>query len=63
MDETNWGRAPAPERLRVRLRKMVAKNLGLVYYGLTQASDRRSVLFGPILSLDDLDSIGEDFRP
>lgn len=63
MDEANWGRAPSPELLTTRLRKMVAKNLGLVYYGLRQTSDRRSVLFGPILSLDDLDSIGEDFRP
>jgi predicted Zn-dependent protease len=63
MDEANWGRPSAPERLRARLRKMVAKNLGLVYYGLRQTSDRRSVLFGPILSLEDLDSIGEDFRP
>jgi hypothetical protein len=40
---------------------MVAKNLGLMYYGLKQTSDRRSVLFGPILGLDDLDAIGEDF--
>jgi hypothetical protein len=30
---------------------------------LPPASDRRSVLFGPILGLDDLDAIGEDFRP
>ncbi len=63
MDEANWGRPPAPDRLRVRLRKMVAKNLGLMYYGLAQTPDRRSVLFGPILGLDDLDAIGEDFQP
>lgn len=63
MDETNWGMPSAPDRLRARLRKMVAKNLGLVYYGLRETSDRRSVLFGPILGLDDLDSIGEDLQP
>jgi predicted Zn-dependent protease len=63
MDESNWGLPVAPDRLRARLRKMVAKNLGVMYYGLTQTSDRRSVLFGPILGLDDLDAIGEDFRP
>ena len=61
MDESNWGMPAAPDRLRARLRKMVAKNLGLMYYGLKQTSDRRSVLFGPILGLDDLDAIGEDF--
>ena len=63
MDERNWGLPPAPDRLRARLRKIVAKNLGLMYYGLEQTSDRRSVLFGPILGLDDLDAIGEDFQP
>ncbi len=40
---------------------MITKNIGIMYYGLEQSSDRKSVLFGPILSLDDLDSIGEDF--
>jgi predicted Zn-dependent protease len=63
MDETNWGRAVAPALLRTRLRKMVLNNLGLVYHGLAQTSDRRSVLFGPILSLEDLDPLGEAFRP
>ena len=63
MDESNWGLPAAPDRLRARLRKMVGKSLGLMYYGLTQTSDRRSVLFGPILGVDDLDAIGEDFQP
>ena len=63
MDDTNWGLPAAPDRLRTRLRKMVTKNLGLMYYGLSPSSDRRSVLFGPILGLDDLDGIGDDFRP
>ena len=61
MDDAAWGGAPDPQRLEVRLRKMVTKNLGMLYFGLDQSSDRRSVMFGPILGLGDLDSIGEDF--
>ena len=36
-------------------------NLGIMVYDLPQSRDRRSVLYGPILSLADLDAIGEDF--
>jgi predicted Zn-dependent protease len=61
MDDAAWGGRPDPQRLEVRLRKMVTKNLGILYFGLDQTSDRRSVMFGPILGLGDLDSIGEDF--
>ena len=61
MDDAAWGKAPDPQRLEIRLRKMVTKNLGILYFGLDQSSDRRSVMFGPILGLGDLDSIGEDF--
>ena len=61
MDPTNWGEPPNPDRLRTRLRKMVSKNLGIMYYGLPESSSRSSVLYGPILGLDDLDSIGETF--
>ena len=44
-----------------RIRKIITKNIGMLYFGLPQSTDRKSVLFGPILGLDDLDSIGEDF--
>jgi hypothetical protein len=43
------------------MRKMVTKQAGLISFGLAPSSDRRSVLFTPILGVDDLDSIGEDF--
>src|SRR5262249_29413400 len=33
MDPRNWGEPDDPEQLRTRLRKMVSKNLGLMYYG------------------------------
>lgn len=61
MDPVFFGEPADDELLHMRLRKMISKNLGIMYYGLPQSKDRTSVLFGPILGLDDLDSIGEDF--
>ncbi len=61
MDPVNFGYLPEDEVLQARLRKMVSKNIGILYYKLPQKSDRKSVMFGPILGIDDLDSIGEDF--
>ena len=60
-DEAAWGGASHAERIETRLRKMVTKNLGVLYFGLNQSSDRRSVMYRPILGVGDLDSIGEDF--
>ncbi len=61
MDEQNFGHGRNDEVLKTRLRKMITKNLGIMYYGLEQSKDRRSVMFGPILGVDDLDSVGEEF--
>ena len=44
-----------------RLRKMVTKNLGILYFGLGVSDDPRSVLFKDILGPDDLDYMSEDF--
>jgi len=38
--------------------KLINKGLGSGYYGYKVSSNRQSVMFGPIMSLDDLDSIG-----
>ena len=40
---------------------MVTKYIGVMYYGLTESSDPRSVLYGNILGVSDLDNMGEDF--
>jgi hypothetical protein len=40
---------------------MVKKRIGIMIFHLPQSDDRRSVMYGPVLGLDDLDSIGEDF--
>jgi len=61
MDPVFFGGPADDDLLHIRLRKMISKNLGIMYFGLPQSKDRRSVLYGPILGLDDLDSIGEDF--
>ena len=61
MDPVSFGYLPDEELLQTRLRKMLSKNIGIMYYKLPQKSDRRSVMFGPILGIDDLDSMGEDF--
>lgn len=57
MDPINYGEPPDPELLLERFRKMVSKQIGILHFGLPQSGDRRSVMYGPILSLNDLDSI------
>jgi predicted Zn-dependent protease len=44
-----------------RLRKMVTKNIGILYYGLAVSDDPRSVLYRDILGPQDLDYASEDF--
>lgn len=61
MDPITFGEMPDAELLHRRVRKMISKNIGIMYYQLPQSANRNSVLYGPILDLDDLDTIGEDF--
>ena len=49
------------ERQHQRLRKMVTKNIGILYYGLGVSDDPRSVLYRNILGPQDLDYASEDF--
>jgi predicted Zn-dependent protease len=44
-----------------RLRKVVTKDLGILYYGLTASDDPRSVLYRNIGGPQDLDYTSEDF--
>jgi predicted Zn-dependent protease len=44
-----------------RLRKIITKDLGILYYGLMPSTDPRSVLYQGILGPDDLDGVSEDF--
>ena len=61
MDPKNFGLPADGELLHQRLRKMITKNLGILYFGLSQTSDPRSVMYNGILGLEELDAIGEDF--
>jgi predicted Zn-dependent protease len=45
----------------VRLRKMVTRDIGLMYYGLPISDNPRSVLFRDLDGVGDLDSLSEDF--
>ena len=63
MDPANLGAVPHEILLRSRLRKMVTKNIGIMYFGLPASDNPRSALFRNILSVDDLDRMTEDFNP
>ena len=63
LDPVTLGEPPDAERLRSRLRKMVAKNIGIMYYGLPLSHDPRSVLYGQIGGVDELDRMTEYFEP
>jgi predicted Zn-dependent protease len=44
-----------------RLRKIVTKDIGILYYGLPQSPNSNSVLYSQIMGIDELDQVGEDF--
>lgn len=60
MDPTLYGEPPNAPLLEERFRKMVTKNIGHVYYHKRPSRDRRNIMYGKILGLDDLDRIRED---
>ena len=63
MDPVAFGAPPNEEVLRSRLRKMVMKNVGVLYYDLPLSSDPRSAMYRNILGIDDLDRMTEQFAP
>jgi hypothetical protein len=44
-----------------RLRKIVTKDIGILYYGLPQSQSPKSVLYSQIMGIEELDAVGEDF--
>lgn len=53
---------PAGDQLvRSRLYKMTKRAIGEQYFGMKRSTDRRDVMYAPLLSLDDLDTVGRDF--
>lgn len=58
----NWSTSlVSAEKLDSRLRKMVTKNIGILYYGLRPSDDPRSVLYQNVGGIRELDNMGEDF--
>ncbi|HEX6730977.1 MAG TPA: hypothetical protein VF074_13225 [Pyrinomonadaceae bacterium] len=54
---------PASQKLILtRLRKMVTKNVGILYYHLPQNDNPRSVLYRNVGGIRELDFMGEDFE-
>ena len=49
------------ERLKNRLKKMVTKNIGLLYYRLPASDHPVSVLYNNVNGISDLDRMGEEF--
>jgi predicted Zn-dependent protease len=43
------------------LRKMVTKDIGILYYGMSINGNPKSVLYGGILGIQELDQVTEDF--
>ena len=57
-----WSADPAnPDLLRKRARKAATRVVGFLYYGYREMPDKRSVMFGPVLSIDDLDRLRDDY--
>ncbi len=61
MNPVNLGAPSDNDLLDRRMRKMVLKNIGLLYYQLPPNHDPKSVLYNNILGVEDLDKMGEDF--
>ncbi|WP_136513920.1 zinc metalloprotease [Geomonas edaphica] len=61
LNDASYGKPDTPENTRLRLYKMVKKAIGLQYYGYWRSTDLKSVMYSPIMSLDDLDAVGTSF--
>lgn len=62
MRDSFYGAPIVPFRTKARMHKMAKKAVGILYYGYDRSSDRKSVMFSPIMGLDDLDAIGTDYK-
>ena len=63
MDPAFSGLRSMPKLAESRLRKTVAREIGVIYLGLPLSRDRRSLLYGDALSPDDLDFMTASYSP
>jgi len=61
LSDSFFGKMDAPAVTKLRLYKMVKKAIGLQYYGYARSTDLNSVMYSPVMSLDDLDVVGTSF--
>ena len=61
MNPVNFGAPADNDLLDRRIRKMVLKNIGILYYQYPTNHDPKSVLYSDVLGVEDLDKMGEDF--
>ena len=60
MNPVNFGDPADNDLLERRMRKMVSKNIGLLYYQMPANHDPKSVLYNDVMGVEDLDRMGED---
>jgi predicted Zn-dependent protease len=63
MDNADYGLPVDHELLKARIRKMIAKTIGLQVFRLEVNDNPQSVLYGSILGVPDLDAIDESTVP
>src|SRR4051812_33984116 len=61
LDPVLYENAPDPALLLLRTQKMVTKNIGVLHYHLAPSGNPRSVLYGNVGGIQELDIMGEDF--
>ena len=61
MDPINFGAPPNEDLFNTRLRKMVTKNIGLLYFDKSLNNNPRSVLYSKVGGLEELDNMTEEF--
>ena len=61
MNPVNLGDSANELLLEARMRKMVLKNIGLLYFLFPTNYDPKSVLYEAVEGVDDIDNMGEDF--
>jgi predicted Zn-dependent protease len=59
MDDRVYGHGFDDEQLKARLRKLVSNHIGQMHYGLEESSDRRSAMYEPIRTPQDLDRMSD----
>ena len=59
MNPETFGERPADERFFARVRKLLSKYIGLLYYDLAPSQDPNSPLYDSILGVSDLDRMRE----